>query len=372
MIDLTCKICNTSQFSRKCDLIRHVKKQHDSNCINYNEYYIKYITNVHPLCKECNTNKVVVRKDIISDYCKECGKKIADLNVKKALLDKYSNPEEKRISIAKRKSTVVDRYGVDHISKLDNIKKQKHKTVCDKYNVTSIMQIPTIKNARILSLELNKNIINIKRKLAWTDELKERSKLIRENTNISRYNVKYITQLESIRNSISTKAKLRYSDIAYKQAQIDNIKNKYNVINVSQLPFVKQAIQITSLAKYNSTHYLSSLLRRTREESAGKWIPLSLINEFDKYHRLCITETRKHIKQLMLGWNGKCYYTNQVLLTDKTQYNNPLYRSVDHKISIYDGFMNNVDPVIIGSYNNLCICSRGYNSEKGIKSHESV
>lgn len=371
MTDLICKICNTSQFSRKCDLIRHVKK-HDSECTNYNEYYIKYISKLHPICRECGINKVVVRKDIISEYCKECGKKIADLNVKKALINKYSNPEEKRISIAKRKSTVIDRYGVDHISKLESIKKQKLETVCEKYNVSSVMQIPSIKNARILSLELNKDSINQKRKLAWTDELKQSSKLIRENTTLSRYNVKYVTQLDSIKNSISNKTKLRYSDISYKQKQINNIKAKYNVINVSQLPFVQQAIQVTSLAKYNSNNYLSSVLRRTREEELGKWIPLALINEFDKYHRLCIIETRKHIKKLMLEWNGKCYYTNQILLTDKKQYNNPLYRSVDHKISIYDGFMNNVDPAIIGGFDNLCICSRAYNSEKGIKSHESV
>ena len=86
MIDLTCKIC-TNPFSRKCDLIRHVKT-HDSTCTNYNEYFIKYISKVHPICTECGVNIVVVRKDIISKYCKVCGKQVADLNVKNALLKK--------------------------------------------------------------------------------------------------------------------------------------------------------------------------------------------------------------------------------------------------------------------------------------------
>lgn len=35
-------------------------------------------------------------------------------------------------------------------------------------------------------------------------------------------------------------------------------------------------------------------------------------------------------------------------------------------------FMNNIEPSIICGFDNLCICSKAYNSEKGIKSYENV
>ena len=55
-------------------------------------------------------------------------------------------------------------------------------------------------------------------------------------------------------------------------------------------------------------------------------------------------------------------------LFDDIKFNDKSYRTIDHKISIYDGFRNNIDPKIIGSKENLCITSRSNNS---IKNRES-
>lgn len=57
-------------------------------------------------------------------------------------------------------------------------------------------------------------------------------------------------------------------------------------------------------------------------------------------------------------------------ITDKTKYNNPMYRTIDHKTSIFNGYMENIEPSIIGGINNLCICSRIYNTTKGIKCND--
>ena len=45
-------------------------------------------------------------------------------------------------------------------------------------------------------------------------------------------------------------------------------------------------------------------------------------------------------------------------------HNDPLYPTIDHKTSIYFGFINKIDPINIGSIENLCITKRSFNSKK--------
>lgn len=81
-------------------------------------------------------------------------------------------------------------------------------------------------------------------------------------------------------------------------------------------------------------------------------------------------ETEKWKKELFSNWNGKCFYTNEKLIIDKKQYNNPLYATIEHKISIFEGFKNKLAPEFIGNIDNLCICSRISNTIKGAKTEK--
>ena len=100
----------------------------------------------------------------------------------------------------------------------------------------------------------------------------------------------------------------------------------------------------------------------------GLFVPLEQKSEFEHYVAKVWAETRKHKKHLLKEWNGYDFYTGEKLETNAKDFNNKLYRTIDHKISIYDGFRNNIDPKIIGSRDNLCITSRSNNS---IKNRES-
>ena len=40
------------------------------------------------------------------------------------------------------------------------------------------------------------------------------------------------------------------------------------------------------------------------------------------------------------------------------------YPTMDHKISVFYGFINSIDPNFIGSIDNLCITKRSINSKK--------
>lgn len=366
MTDSTqCKICN-KQYSRKCDLMRHVIKYHDHECLNYNMYYIKYITGIHPTCNICGINPVEVRCDKIDSRCRICAKIEHNNLLSKLATDRLANPTNKEKTMAARESTTMRKYGVSHVSKLEDIKQKKSNTAFNNFGVRSCTAIPSVKSAREKAFLNNADEINEKRSTSWTPDKIQVANIKRRETNNAVYGVDVPTQTDEIKEKLRISAISRYSDPVYKQKCINNLLVKYGVTNVSQIPAIKQLIVNTSLTKYNSTHYLASEMRRLHEENAGRWIPLQLISDFENYHRRCVIETKKHTKDLYRAWDGKCAYTGCVLLTDKSKYNDPLYRTIDHKISIYNGFIDNVDPATIGGLDNLCICSREANSRKGI------
>ena len=82
------------------------------------------------------------------------------------------------------------------------------------------------------------------------------------------------------------------------------------------------------------------------------------------YRNKVWNETRKYLKELFEKWDGKDYYTGENLLNFKNCYES-MYRTIDHKLSIFYGFINNIEPKEIGKLENLCICSRSTNSKKG-------
>jgi hypothetical protein len=87
-------------------------------------------------------------------------------------------------------------------------------------------------------------------------------------------------------------------------------------------------------------------------------------------------ETRKWKKTLYENWDGLDYYTRKKLVTHKewiekfpdiSPSNNIDQPSIDHKLSIVYGYKNGIDPVVIGSIDNLCVCSRETNVKKNYK-----
>lgn len=130
----------------------------------------------------------------------------------------------------------------------------------------------------------------------------------------------------------------------------------------------KEKIKKTCLEKYGVDNFSKTKKFRNIMENAGIFIPLNKKTEFEKYRMLVFNETRKWIKPLFKKWDGNDYYTKEKLLTDPKKYNHPKYRTVDHKVSIYHGFIYNILPEKIGNINNLCICSRANNSKKKHKS----
>ena len=122
-------------------------------------------------------------------------------------------------------------------------------------------------------------------------------------------------------------------------------------------------------------------LRKSRDAKIEKgiWVSEEQIDDFSLYRRKVKNETNKWKSLLFDSWDGRDYYTGGVLVTNEEyKLNNPnthvnrnkLQPTVDHKISVFVGFMNDIDHKIIGNIDNLCVCAKITNSTKSSLSEE--
>jgi hypothetical protein len=92
------------------------------------------------------------------------------------------------------------------------------------------------------------------------------------------------------------------------------------------------------------------------------------IDEYENYkeYRLVVRRlTNQNKKDLFKNWDGKDYYDNEYIkenLNLDPYHKN--YPTIDHKIPIIKGFLENIDPNNISSLDNLCITKRTINSSK--------
>lgn len=91
----------------------------------------------------------------------------------------------------------------------------------------------------------------------------------------------------------------------------------------------------------------------------------NITDSYHKYLNECRRITNSNVKKLISDWNGIDYYTKEDISNNfNLPHNNPDYPTIDHKDSIYFGFVNNIKPDEIGSINNLCVTKRSINSTK--------
>lgn len=215
----------------------------------------------------------------------------------------------------KIKDVKKEKYGDENFT---NRKKNK-KTLREKYGVENVSQLQFVKNKKIQTVLKNYGVEN-----------QNQSIIVREKTKKTK--------------------KERYGD------------EKYNN---------REKAKKTMLFKYGTESFAPSELNRQLQEASNKWIALTDLSEYKKYCRKVIDITRKNVKKLFENWDGNCYYTKEVLLEkNSSNYNEYNYPAVDHKVSIFNGFKNNIEPNLIGDISNLCICSRKINSIKGLMNEE--
>lgn len=289
----------------------------------------------------------------MENYCKICNKTIIGsyASFTRSHLKNYHN------------ISVKDYY--------DNYIKHDNEGKCECGNLTTFIDI---KNGYRKSCSVKCAAINQERvskikntKLIRYGDENYSNRLKSKETLLKKYGVENVSQIEEIKlKKINTCIKNYGVDNPLKNINIkDKMQNtmlsRYGHSNPSKIYEFQEIKKQTCLDKYGEDNYSKTSIYRKYNENKGIWIKTSDVKDFILYYRKVWAETRKFKKELFDKWNGRCHYTNEVLIDDKKQYNHENYRTIDHKISVYRGFIDNIDYKIIGNIDNLCICSRRIN-----------
>ena len=146
-------------------------------------------------------------------------------------------------------------------------------------------------------------------------------------------------------------------------------KSKLGDKNPTKREDVKEKIRNSVLELYKKHPEIKdkiSISVKNYFENNPDYIHLNELDKYKKYRSIVNNLTRRVKKTLFEKWNGYDYYDNEYIKNNNNlNYNNKNYPTVDHKISIFDGFKQSILPEVIADINNLCITKRKLNIEKG-------
>lgn len=269
-----------------------------------------------------------------------------------------------------KEKTCLKKYGVKSYSMTDEFKKSESekwkgiqkggekykKTMIEKYGVDCYFK--TSESRRLNSIWMS------------SDEFLEKSK----KTMMEKYGVDHFSKTDEFKKNISDKKDIILSKMKktfYEKYGIEfysktkefkeNLKNKKTEI--------VESIKKTCLERYgvdnvSKVPHIMNKMKKTKIEK-GIILPDELLTEWELYKREVKKVTNLFKKELFEKWNGYDYYDSEFIKGNLSySHINKNYPTIDHKISVYYGFVNNIPPVEIGHISNLCITKRFINSKK--------
>lgn len=264
-----------------------------------------------------------INKGYKAEYGKTITVKISDLPIKSnaKIKVKCDVCGEENLSYQKYTKNISNG-GYYSCSQRCSMEKYK-KTCLDKYGIDHYVNI--IKRKTTCLDRYGKN------SYFETDEFKEKFKI----TSLEKYGESYPMKSILVQNILKK-----------------SLMDKYGVENSMYLDEIKDKVK-----KSKILHKIIS--------------PDEMVSELCLYKRIIRKLTYKYKKELFENWNGYDYYDKKYIKDNMSLI--PTNRSrptIDHKISVLYGFLNNISPEIIGDISNLCITKKHINSTKKEKIEE--
>lgn len=158
------------------------------------------------------------------------------------------------------------------------------------------------------------------------------------------------------------------SSVLIKEKRKKTNLKKWGTENVFQNEDIKKRNRDTFNEKYGDYYTRTKEYREKSNSTRIKKNSKIFENEkldYKRYKRLVRSYTRIFSKSLFENWNGLDYYDNEYIKENfNLNYNDVSYPTIDHKISVFNGFKKMINPEIIGGINNLCVTKRNNNSSK--------
>jgi hypothetical protein len=189
-----------------------------------------------------------------------------------------------------------------------------------------------------------------------------------KNTFLSNWGVSSPMKIEQIKQKGKNTKFSRYGDENYNNFEdICKTKNeRYGDKFFNNQEKIKKTIyEMWGVENSMYVDEVKEKVKKTKIER-GIMLPDELLGDFQVYKRNANRITRNNKIKLFEIWDGFDYYDNEYIYKNYSL--NPMdrcYPTIDHKISIYQGFINKIDYNKIGSLENLCITKKFLNSKKG-------
>jgi len=188
-------------------------------------------------------------------------------------------------------------------------------------------------------------------------------------TSIDRYGVDNYSKTDEFKKRFEETClkKYGYKTNLINPEHIENNKNilleKYNTENFFQINRLKneKVSKKYFKLKENIHDFISMDIYKSEDD-----YDLSYISEtYLLYRTECRKLTKRNIDELYENWDGYDFYDNSYIFDNfNLEHNDPKYPTIDHKISVYYGYINGIDPSEIAKVGNLCFTKRSINSKK--------
>lgn len=295
-----------------------------------------------------------------------------------------------KCKISKTKNTNLEKYGVEYYTKTDEYIEKSIKTNIKKYGTEWRLQN---REEYLKQVESNLNKYGCENTFQ-VEEIKDKIK----KENLEKYGFEYNSQRDDIKDKIKKTNLIRYgyeshlkSDLIKEKIKETNLE-KYGVENVFQSEDIKEKIKKTNLEKYDKEYanqneevkfkiketnlkkygfenaaqsdIVKQKIKKSRVEN-NSWISDYDRDNFEIYENIIYNKTKMVKNILFDNWDGYDYYDGEFIKDNiNLSHLNVNFPTIDHKISIYYGFNNNISPYDIADIKNLCITKRGLNSKK--------
>ena len=341
---------------------------------------IKYYTDRN---YKCNVGDIIIinintmpkmSHNIVTCICEICS------NEKEIPFSKYNKNKERqgfyscsKCSDKKRKATNIEKYGIENFSQTkemkennkkwmssDEFKNKSKESLLEKYGVDSYSKTNEFK--KIMS---DFNIEN-------QNYLREK----RESTCFEKYGYKSILEIPGFKE----KGMFERYGASY-SFFVPEIKEKIQNINLSKFghisPFGNNEIKNKSINKiiklygvdnvWKNKEMISFMLERKKELGIC-YKDDEIKNKYLRFRKKIVYMSYKHKLKLLEIWDGRDFYTGDFIKNNfKFHSSHESYPTIDHKISIFYGYINNVEISELTSINNLCWTTRRNNSRKSKK-----
>ena len=193
--------------------------------------------------------------------------------------------------------------------------------------------------------------------------------------NKQKYGVEYYSQHPDRNDKVKKTSIEKYGTEHFSKSK--GFKDKFSKTNLDKFGFINpfmdgERIKKIFNEKYGVNHpsqvkEFNDKIRKSNEDN-NNWTSRDNMSEFYIYKNKVRNKTKQNIT--MLEWDGNDFYDNEYIKYNfNLDYNDNNYPTIDHKTSIFDGFMNNMSIGEIASVDNLCWTKRIINITKNKKSH---